>query len=92
MWYQTSGCATGVLPDDRACYRRVTERPGVLRTTGRRDDRTRYRRATGRPGVLLACYRTSGVLTNDEVRYRCVTERPGVSPVCRDVRFVMGDV
>ena len=88
--YRTTGCATGVLPNDRVCYgrpdgaalpvrhritgvppadrvyyRRVTERPGVLRTTGR-------------PGVLLVCYRTSGVLTNDGVRYRCVTERPGV--------------
>ena len=87
--YRTTGCATGVLPNDRVCYgrpgdgatgrvtgvppddrvyyRRVTERPGVLRTTGR-------------PGVLLACYRTSGVLTDDGVRYRCVTERPGVLP------------
>ena len=30
MWYLATGCATGVLPDDRVCYRRVAELPGVL--------------------------------------------------------------
>ena len=68
MWYRTTVCVTGVLPDARVCYRRVTERPGVLR-------------ATGRPGVLPARYRTTGGATGVLPSDRVCRERPD-DPVC----------
>ena len=54
--YRTTGLVAGVLPGDRADYRRIAERQGATGVLP--DDRACYRTTgcvTGGPGVLPVC-------------------------------------